>query len=39
MEFIIYFSTSKGVTKLCDMRRTGICDTSGIIFTESIDSS
>ena len=40
--FIIYtelLSTSKGVTKLCDMRKSGICDTTGLLFSESLDTS
>lgn len=25
------YSTSNGITKICDMRKTGICDTTGIV--------
>lgn len=38
-KFDFCFSTSKGMTRLCDMRKSGICDTSGIVFSESLDSS
>jgi len=32
------YSTSKGTTKICDLRRSGICDTGGITLIETQDA-